>query len=90
MQKEIARALGLLNEDAFWMPQTNPQAGPKATGQRRPGHTRRPFAAEDTASWGGEEHDTDDDLADGQPKAKRQRPASAADSLAAAPGEGPA
>ena len=78
MQKEVAQALGLLNEDAFWMPRTKRPVSAKATFRRRPGHMRRPFEAEDTGSWGGEEHDMADSPCE-TPYAKRQRTAEAAD-----------
>ncbi len=60
---------------------------PKADAIRRPGHTRRPFVAEDAASAGDEEQDGDDDDLGHQPPApKRQRTAPAAD-LPKAPGD---
>ena len=89
MQKEVARALGLINDDAVWLSPAERRARAKATAVRpRPGHTRRPYRAEDTAASGGEEQDSGDELADEEPQAKRLRPTNVADSLVA-PGDNP-
>lgn len=83
LQEEVAHALGLLNDDADSMPRATRQAAPEADAVRRPGHTKKPYVADDTGASGGEVHDTDDDRAEEEPKAKRRRPTSAADSVAA-------